>query len=44
VLWAFELAAAAGGCPVKIIRTMAGAWNDSALMNRVQLCARGPIY
>jgi len=44
VLWAFQLEAARGSCPVKIIQTMAGAWNDASLMKGVKLLARGPVY
>lgn len=44
VLWAYMIGAARGTCPVKIIHTMAGSWNDSALMQGVKLLARGPVY
>ena len=44
VLWAFQIAAAAGSCPVKILHTMAGAWNDATLMKHVRLLAHGPVY
>lgn len=44
ILWEYRLQAQPGSCPVKIIQTMAGAWNDSALMKGVALLARGPIY
>lgn len=44
VLWAFQLEAARGSCPVKIIQTMAGARNDASLMKGVKLLARGPVY
>jgi hypothetical protein len=44
VLWAYRIGAARGTCPVKVIHTMAGSWNDSALMRGVKLLARGPVY
>lgn len=44
VLWGFMIEAARGSCPVRIIHTMAGSWNDASLMQGVKLLARGPVY
>jgi hypothetical protein len=44
VLWQLDLDAPAGTCPVKILRTMHGAWNDAHQIQQCQLQANGPIY
>jgi hypothetical protein len=44
ILWQLNLDAPAGTCPVKILRTMRGAWNDSHQIRQCQLEANGPIY
>jgi len=44
VVWAYLITAAKGVCPVKVIRIVQGAWNDSVVMRGVALTARGPVY
>lgn len=44
MLWAFVLNAAPGINPVRIIKTIEGAWSDSVLMKQVDLDPNGPIY
>jgi hypothetical protein len=44
VLWAFALDGARGGNPLRILKTMRGAWNDAHEMLGIRLMARGPIY
>jgi hypothetical protein len=44
VLWAFALNAARGASPVRILKTIEGAWGDASLMADVDLIADGPIY
>jgi hypothetical protein len=44
VLWSFALNAARGVNPIRILKTIAGAWSDAPLMAGVELIADGPIY
>lgn len=44
VLWAYTVQAPAGCCPVRVLKVMAGAWNDAAQMDGVELMAHGPVY
>lgn len=44
VVWAFMVNAAAGVCPVKVLKVIEGAWCDSKVMRTVALLARGPVY
>lgn len=44
VLWAFMIDAVPGCCPVRVLKVMAGAWNDSHQMAGIELIAKGPIY
>jgi hypothetical protein len=44
VLWQLNLDAPAGTCPVKILRIMHGAWNDSHQIRQCELEPNGPIY
>lgn len=44
VLWAFLLDAVRGVSPVRILKTMRGAWHDAFEMKDVELIANGPIY
>jgi hypothetical protein len=44
VLWAFMIHTRRGSCPVRVLKTMAGAWGDTAQMAGVELSTRGPIY
>jgi len=44
VLWAYRVAAPPGECPVRLLKTVRGAWHDSKLIGQVALEARGAIY
>ena len=44
VVWAYMVNAAKGVSPVKILRTVEGAWHDTRVMRDVTLIPRGPIY
>lgn len=44
VIWAFMIGAGRGCCPVKILKVMAGAWNDSYQMRGIELVTNGPVY
>jgi hypothetical protein len=44
VLWAYQLQARRGLSPVRLLKTMVGAWSDAVQMRGVELAARGPIY
>lgn len=44
VLWAFLLDAARGVNPVRVLKTMQGAWSDARQMEGVELILNGPIY
>lgn len=44
VVWAYIIDAAKGVCPVKVLKTVHGAWHDSVIMRKVSLIANGPIY
>jgi hypothetical protein len=44
VLWAYRIRAAAGSCPVKILRLIVGPWHDTQLIGELPLQARGPVY
>ena len=44
VLWAYQVEAAGGLCPVQVLRVVDGAWHDSRLMREVTLSPHGPVY
>jgi hypothetical protein len=44
VVWQFCLDAPKGTCPVRILKTMRGAWNDSYQIRSCALEPSGPIY
>lgn len=44
VIWSYMVHAARGVCPVRVLRVIAGAWQDSSQMRSVKLTARGPVY
>lgn len=44
VVWAYMIKVARGTSPVKILRTVEGAWHDTRVMGDVELVPRGPIY
>lgn len=44
ILWGLILGAPRNSSPLVILKTMAGAWNDSAQIRGAALVARGPLY
>ncbi len=44
VIWAYAIGAAVGQSPVQVLKTVHGAWHDSAHMVDVALIPRGPVY
>jgi hypothetical protein len=44
VLWAFMIQARRGICPVRILKVMAGAWNDSHQIKSIKLTPKLPVY
>lgn len=44
VLWAYRIDAPPNACPVRLIKTVRGAWNDAGLMHDVALQPQGPLY
>lgn len=44
VIWAFAVDAARGLSPVRVLKVIQGAWNDSCRMKDVALEPRGPVY
>lgn len=44
VIWCFMVDAARGACPVRVLKVIAGAWNDRTRMRGVRLEPRGPVY
>jgi len=44
VIWACAVDAARGLCPVRVLKVMAGAWNDCVPMQEVALTPHGPVY
>jgi hypothetical protein len=44
-IWAWRIdGGARGGCPVQVLRLVAGAWHDAAQLRTLALVARGPLY
>ncbi len=43
VIWCFMVNAAAGACPVRVLKVMKGTWNDASHMKSIKL-AKGPVY
>ena len=44
VIWCLMVDAARGVCPVRVLKVIAGAWNDRTHMRSVTLEPRGPVY
>jgi hypothetical protein len=44
LLWAYRIRSAAGECPVRLLKSVRGAWHDTRLMADVALEPRGPVY
>jgi len=44
VIWCFMVEGARGLCPVRVLKVIAGAWNDRTRMRGVWLEPRGPVY
>jgi hypothetical protein len=44
VLWSYCINAAAGTCPVRLLKLIRGAWNDAGLMRGIELLSNGPLY
>lgn len=44
VVWTFAINCARGACPVKLLKTVQGAWHDSKVIQDVQLQPKGPVY
>lgn len=43
-LWSYRIATPAKSCPVKLLKLIRGAWNDSTFMSNIALVADGPVY
>jgi hypothetical protein len=44
VVWAYMIEARKSICPIKVFKTIEGAWHDTVVMRTVELVARGPVY
>jgi hypothetical protein len=44
VVWAYMIEARKRICPIKVLKTIEGAWHDTVVMRGVKLVARGPVY